>query len=95
VVPNFSWCLLTDTLSGTCLPNKITCSLPYCIAQGNTTMFRCAANFTIKENVQWEAVPIHIIMMNGNIINLDLDSTKTEDHFYGLPIFGTIQSIVD
>jgi hypothetical protein len=34
-------------------------------------------------------------MMNGNIINLDLDPTKTEDHFYGLPVFGTIQPMVD
>jgi hypothetical protein len=63
--------------------------------QDNTTMFRGTADFTTNENVQWENVPIHITMMNGNIINLNLDPEKTEDHFYGLPVFGTIQSIVD
>lgn len=49
----------------------------------------------INENVHREAVPIPITMINGNIINLDLDSTKTEDYFYGLPVFGTIPSMVD
>jgi hypothetical protein len=65
------------------------------LVNGNTTMFRGTADLTTNENVGWQGVPIHVTLFNGNILNLGMDASKTEDHFKGLPVFGTVQSIVD
>lgn len=62
---------------------------------GNSTMFRGIADLTTNESVQWSNVPIHVTLLNGNIFNLAIDPTKTDNHFYGLPVFGTVQSITD
>lgn len=62
---------------------------------GNSTMFRGTANITTNEDVKWQDVPVHVTIFNGNIINLGIEPTKTDDHFYGLPVFGTVQSIID
>ncbi|MDN5867765.1 MAG: hypothetical protein L0H55_10255 [Candidatus Nitrosocosmicus sp.] len=61
----------------------------------NSTMFRGTADLTTNENVDWTNVPVHVTLFNGNILNLGIDPAKTEDHFKGLPVFGTVQSIVD
>jgi hypothetical protein len=61
----------------------------------NSTMFRGIADLTTNENVEWTDVPVHITLFNGNVLNLGIDPAKTEDHFKGLPVFGTVQSIVD
>lgn len=65
------------------------------LVNGNATMFRGTADLTTNGNVQWQSVPTHVTILNGNIMNLGLDPSKTEDHFYGLPVFGTVQSMVD
>ena len=65
------------------------------LVNGNSTMFRGTADLTTNENVQWNDVPVHVTLQNGNIITVNIDPTKTEDHFKGLPVFGTVQSIVD
>jgi hypothetical protein len=65
------------------------------LVNGNTTMFRGTADLTTNGDVKWESVPTHVTIFNGNVMNLGLDPSKTEDHFYGLPVFGTVQSIVD
>ncbi|HET6590045.1 MAG TPA: hypothetical protein VFG45_07780 [Candidatus Nitrosocosmicus sp.] len=62
---------------------------------GNATMFRGTADLTTNGQVKWKDVPIHVTILNGNVLNLNLDPGKTEDHFKGLPIFGTVQSIID
>ncbi|HEY7572829.1 MAG TPA: hypothetical protein VH796_15810 [Nitrososphaeraceae archaeon] len=33
--------------------------------------------------------------MNGNVVNFNIGPTKTDDHFKGLPVFGTVESIID
>jgi len=65
------------------------------LVNGNATMFRGTADLTTNENVKWKDVPVHVAILNGNILNLNIDPGKTEDHFKGLPVFGTIQSIID
>ncbi|WP_148686288.1 hypothetical protein [Candidatus Nitrosocosmicus hydrocola] len=65
------------------------------LINGNATMFRGTVDLTTNGNVKWESVPTHVTIFNGNVINLGLDPSKTEDHFYGLPVFGTVESIVD
>lgn len=62
---------------------------------GNATMFRGTANLITNGQVKWKDVPIHVAILNGKILNLNLDPGKTEDHFKGLPVFGTVQSIID
>ena len=65
------------------------------LENGNSTMFRGTADLTTNGQVKWKDVPIHVVILNGNILNLNIDPGKTEDHFKGLPIFGTVQSIID
>lgn len=65
------------------------------LVNGNATMFRGTADLTTNENVEWTNVPVHVTLFNGNVINISIDPAKTEDHFKGLPIFGTVQSITD
>ena len=65
------------------------------LINGNSTMFRGNSNLTTNENLEWQDVPVHVTLFNGNVINIGFDPAKTEDHFKGLPVFGTVQSIVD
>jgi hypothetical protein len=65
------------------------------LVRENSTMFRGITDLTTKEKVQWSNVPIHVTLLNGHILNLAIDPTKTDDHFKGLPVFGTVQSMVD
>jgi hypothetical protein len=65
------------------------------LVNGNATMFRGNADLTTNENVEWTNVPVHVTLFNGNVINISIDPSKTEDHFKGLPVFGTVLSIVD
>ncbi len=63
--------------------------------QGNSTMFRGTADILTNGKIKWTNVPVRISLLNGNIISINIDSTKTNDHFRGLPVYGTVQSIVD
>lgn len=63
--------------------------------ENNSTMFNGIADITTNENIQWNDVLTHVTLLNGNVFNLNVDPLKTDDHFYGLPVFGTVQSIVD
>lgn len=65
------------------------------LVNGNSTMFRGTADLTTNGNIQWTDVPIHVTLQNGNIININVDPVKTEDHFKGLPVFGTVQYIIN
>ncbi|MDN5867793.1 MAG: hypothetical protein L0H55_10400 [Candidatus Nitrosocosmicus sp.] len=65
------------------------------LVNSNSTMFRGTADLTTNEDIGWTGVPIHVTLQNGNILNINIDPSKTEDHFKGLPVFGTVQSIVD
>jgi hypothetical protein len=63
--------------------------------QGNSTMFRGTADITTNGKIKWTKVPVHVALLNGNIININIDPTKTNDHFKGLPVYGTVQFIID
>jgi hypothetical protein len=65
------------------------------LVNSNFTMFRGTADLTTNEDIKWTNVPVHVTLQNGNILNINIDPSKTEDHFKGLPVFGTVQSIVD
>jgi ABC-type uncharacterized transport system substrate-binding protein len=61
----------------------------------NSTDIKGIADITTNGKIKWKDVPIVIHVLNGNTINFNIEPTKTEDHFKGLPVFGTVESIVD
>lgn len=64
------------------------------LTNGNHTDFKGVADITTNGNVKWKDVPIVVHLMNGNVINFNIEATKTDDHFKGLPVFGTVESII-
>jgi hypothetical protein len=65
------------------------------LINGNYTDFKGIADITTNGEIKWKDVPITVHLANGNIINFNIDPSKTEDHFKGLPVFGTVESIID
>ena len=65
------------------------------LTNGNYTDFKGIADITTNGKVKWKDVPIVVHLLNGNIINFNIEPTKTDDHFKGLPVFGTVESIID
>jgi hypothetical protein len=56
-------------------------------------------NFTAFAGVvdigDWKDVSITGNLNNGNLLILNVDPVKTEHHFKGLPIYGTVTSLTD
>jgi hypothetical protein len=56
-------------------------------------------NFTAFTGVvdigDWKDVPISGNLNNGNLLIINVDPVKTEHHFKGLPIYGTVTSLTD
>jgi hypothetical protein len=56
-------------------------------------------NFTAFTGVvdigKWKDVSISGNLNNGNLLILNVDPVKTEHHFKGLPIYGTVTSLTD
>ena len=44
---------------------------------------------------KWKDVPIVGNLNNGNTLFLNVDPVKTDHHFKGLPIYGTVASLID
>lgn len=44
---------------------------------------------------EWKSVSITGNLNNGNLLLLNVDPVKTEHHFKGLPIYGTVASLTD
>jgi hypothetical protein len=61
----------------------------------NYTSFMGNANITAGEQIKYQGVPLVVYLNNGNALNINVDPIKTEHHFKGLPIFGTVTSITD
>jgi hypothetical protein len=65
------------------------------LRNSNYTDFVGIADINTNDQVKWKDVPIAVHMLRGNIVNINTDPIKTEDHFKGLPVFGTVTSITD
>jgi hypothetical protein len=65
------------------------------LIESNHTDFKGIADITTNGKVKWEGVPIVVHLLNGNVVNFNIEATKTDDHFKGLPVFGTVESIID
>jgi hypothetical protein len=65
------------------------------LRNSNYTDFIGIADINTNDQVKWKDVPITVHLLRGNIVNFNMDPIKTEDHFKGLPVFGTVTSITD
>jgi hypothetical protein len=65
------------------------------LRNNNYTDFIGIADINTNGQVEWKDVPMTMHLLNGNIARFNMDPTKTEDHFKGFPIFGTVISITD
>jgi protocatechuate 3,4-dioxygenase beta subunit len=61
----------------------------------NSTVLQGVANISINGTVRWRDVPLTLTMMDSTLINISIDSTKTENQFGSLPIHGIIMSMTD
>jgi hypothetical protein len=64
------------------------------LTNGNHTDLKGVADITTNGIVKWKDVPIVVHLMNGTVINFNIEASKTDDHFKGLPVFGTVESII-
>jgi protocatechuate 3,4-dioxygenase beta subunit len=64
-------------------------------ATNNTTVLQGVANVSINGTERWRDVPFALTMTGSTLINISIDSTRTENQFGGLPIHGIIMSITD
>ena len=65
------------------------------LTNSNHTDFKGIADITTNGKIKWKDVPVVVHLMNGRIVNFNIEGTKTDDHFKGLPVFGTVESIID
>lgn len=65
------------------------------VLEGNSTAISGIADVTTNGKVQWKNVPISLTILNGNVLNLVIGPPETDYHFKGLPVYGTVQSIMD
>jgi hypothetical protein len=79
-------------VTGAVLPPR---SQQIALVNGNYPDFKRVANIITNGKVKWKYVPIVVHLFNGNVINFNVDPPKSDDNFNGLPVFGTVQSIID
>lgn len=65
------------------------------LISANHTDFKGIADITTNGKIKWKNVPIVVHLLNGNVVNFNIEPTSTDDHFKGLPVFGTVESIID
>jgi hypothetical protein len=58
----------------------------------NNTSFKGDADITTNGKVEWSNVPVVVSLINGKLMNLSIDITKTSGHFTGIPILGIATS---
>jgi hypothetical protein len=64
------------------------------VLDGNSTAISGFADITTDGKVTWRDVPVSFTIISGNILNLVIDPVKTDYHFKGLPVYGTVSSII-
>ena len=61
----------------------------------NTNVLQGIANISINGTERWRDVPFALTITGNTLINISIDSTRTENQFGGLPIHGIIMSMTD
>jgi hypothetical protein len=68
---------------------------PISLSQKGNTAIKGIADINTDGKLKWKDVPVIVYLINGNVLNMQIDTTKTNDHFQGLPVFGTVTSLTD
>jgi protocatechuate 3,4-dioxygenase beta subunit len=61
----------------------------------NTTVLQGVANVSINGTERWRDVPFALTITGSTLINISIDSTRTENQFGSLPINGILMSMTD
>jgi protocatechuate 3,4-dioxygenase beta subunit len=61
----------------------------------NTNVLQGVANISINGTERWRDVPYALTIAGNTLINISVDSTRTENQFGGLPIHGIVMSMTD
>ena len=59
----------------------------------NNTIFSGIADIVTNGVMQWKDVPISVSILNDKVIAIELDSNRIDNHFFGAPIYGLVESI--
>jgi protocatechuate 3,4-dioxygenase beta subunit len=65
------------------------------VTSSNSTVLQGVANISINGTERWRDVPFALTMMGSTLINISIDSTRTENQFGNLPFHGIIMSMTD
>jgi hypothetical protein len=64
------------------------------LRKDNFTGFKGLANITTNGKPMWKNVPVEVYIIGGNIVNIHINSEKTDNHFKSFPVYGIVTSIV-
>jgi hypothetical protein len=62
------------------------------LSKSNGTIFKANADINFNDKTAFNDVPIVLSLLNGKLINLSIDPTKTEGLFT-TPLFGIVTSL--
>lgn len=63
------------------------------VLNNNNTALRGFADITKNGKAMWNNIPIFVSIKNGKLMSMSIDSSKTNNHFTGIPIFGIVTSL--
>ena len=64
------------------------------LRKDNFTGFKGLADITTNGKLKWKNVPVEVYIIGGNIVNIHINSEKTDNHFKNFPVYGVVTSIV-
>lgn len=64
------------------------------LRKDNFTGFKGLTDITMNGKPKWKNVPIEVYIIGGNIVNIHINSEKTDNHFKNFPVYGIVTSIV-
>jgi hypothetical protein len=65
----------------------------YFNSENNTLSFLGSADVTTNSGLEWRGIPITVSMYGNNVLKIYLDKIATQNHFFGKPIYGIVDSI--
>ena len=63
------------------------------LRKDNFTGFKGLADITTNGKPKWQNVPVEVYILGGNIINMHINSEKSDNHFKNFPVYGIVRSI--
>jgi len=63
------------------------------LSSENSISFSGTADIFRNGKLIWPGVPVKVFIAKGYVIGISVDPTKSDNHFRGIPIFGTVTSL--